>query len=241
MLVTPRQAVIICAGKPGQHEMRQATDDWQQAFERLAVAQRPATLTLLSAAVDDDATHARLLNTLSLLEHIGSVRIMAVQSGQRIEQATLKHLMEEARHAWFLRRQAERLAGRALDYSDPELLAGASARQYFRRLDACVRRQTRPAAIALAYPLVSLLIEFRATWFYALYQRVLDAAGLPLSLKKLSGEEAVHLREMTARVARLAGPAMPAMDGLLAQEAWLYRRLLSGWQSGLAGPAAAAA
>ena len=80
--------------------------------------------------------HARFLNTLSLMEHIGSRKIMASQSGAGLKQDTLKHLAEETRHAFFFKRAAESTARNALDYSRETTLATAAARAYMGRLDA---------------------------------------------------------------------------------------------------------
>src|SRR5579863_4921348 len=79
----------------------------------------------LSSVCAAPEAHARFLNTLSLLEHIGSRKIMltrAIAGDGRI----LKHLAEETRHAWFFKRAAERLAGRALDYAAQSTLAGTA-------------------------------------------------------------------------------------------------------------------
>ena len=76
----------------------------------------------------DPTQHARFLNMLSLMEHIGSRKIMATQSNAALANDTLKHLAEEARHAYFFKRAAEKLARKPLDYSTEETLAGPFAR-----------------------------------------------------------------------------------------------------------------
>ena len=53
------------------------------------------TRGLLDRIVGDAALQPRLLNTLSMLEHMGSHRIMATQRGALAGQATLRHLAEE--------------------------------------------------------------------------------------------------------------------------------------------------
>src|SRR5438105_12895350 len=85
----------------------------------------------------DSHTHALFLNMLSLLEHIGSRKIMLARA-RTSEGEVLKHLAEEARHAFFFKRAAEKLAGRALGYGPVDTLAGAAARLYMNRLDARV-------------------------------------------------------------------------------------------------------
>src|SRR5262245_37729967 len=95
----------------------------------------PRTRALLDSIVAEPARHARMANTLSLLEHLGSHKIMATQHSAAIDQATLKHVAEEAHHAFFMKRQAEKTAERSLEYVADDLLAPASARMYFQRLE----------------------------------------------------------------------------------------------------------
>src|SRR5499427_1851669 len=98
------------------------------------------TRSLLARIVADPPRHARLANTLSMLEHIGSHKIMTTQHGSDIDQPTLKHVAEEAGHAWFMKRLAEKTAQRPLEYVDADLLAPAAARMYFQRLEAALVR-----------------------------------------------------------------------------------------------------
>ena len=98
------------------------------------------TRTLLDLVVAEPQRHARMINTLSLLEHMGSHKIMATQHSAAIDQPTLKHVAEEAHHAYFMKRQAEKTAGRALEYVAADLLAPASARMYFQRLESATVR-----------------------------------------------------------------------------------------------------
>src|SRR5690606_16662201 len=124
------------------------------------------TQSLLARIVPDAPRHARLLNTLSLLEHLGSRKIVATQSSAGIDEPTLRHVAEEAHHAYFMKRQAQKAGGRALEYVDTDLLAPAAARMYFQRLEAGMKRALgstpRPRA---TYLYMSMIVEFRALWF----------------------------------------------------------------------------
>lgn len=156
----------------------------------------------LSALCTEPDLHARFLNTLSLMEHIGSRKIMATQKEPQHD--TLKHLAEEARHAFFFKRAAEKVAGRAVDYRSEGVLAGESARQYMGRLDAHIAQELpEDAPSAAAYLYMSLVIELRAIWFYRLYQDVLTEQGIALSLKSVLAEEELHLDEMLETLATL--------------------------------------
>ena len=155
---------------------------------------------LLSALVRAPAAHARFLNMLSLMEHIGSRKIMATQSNASLAHDTLRHLAEETRHAYFFKRAAERMNGRPLDYSDRDTMAASSARAYMGRLDAEIAADMGEGAGALPYLYMSLIVEIRAIWFYRLYQSALANAKPHLSLKSVLAEEELHLDAMLAEI-----------------------------------------
>ena len=137
---------------------------------------------------------------LSLLEHIGSRKIMASRAMAEPDHEILKHLAEETRHAYFFKRAAEKLARRSLDYSHPNTMAEASARSYMDRLDAEIARDLTNAAPALPYLYMSLIVELRAVWTYRLYQTVLIEEKAGFTLKGILAEEELHLSAMVARL-----------------------------------------
>ena len=159
------------------------------------------TRALLESIVAEPKRHARMLNTLSLLEHMGSHKILLTQHSAAIDQATLKHVAEEAHHAFFMKRQAEKTAGRALEYVADDLLAPCSARMYFQRLEGTTVRALGPKRSArAAYLYMSMIVEFRALWFYGLYEQALKRGRHALSLKRVLGEEQAHLCDMAERL-----------------------------------------
>jgi len=202
-------------------------DDAERRFGAVNDDLVPRTRSLLGRIVEDAALHPRLINTLSLLEHMGSHKIMSTQHAAGIDQATLKHLAEEAQHAWFMKRHAEKAAGRPLEYIDDALLAPASARMYFQRLEAgMVRLLARQRSVRAAYLYMSMIVEFRALWFYGLYQHALKRAGNAMSLKRLLGEERSHLGDMAERL-DIAGELSDArVDEFVTEERRLYVRML---------------
>ena len=168
----------------------------------------PRTRALLDRIVAEPIRHARMINTLSLLEHMGSHKIMATQHSAAIDQATLKHVAEEAHHAFFMKRQAEKTAERALEYVAEDLLAPSSARMYFQRLEGATLRALGPRRSArAAYLYMSMIVEFRALWFYGLYEQALKRARHAMSLKRVLGEEQAHLSDMAARLEAAGEPA----------------------------------
>jgi len=200
---------------------------FEQDNDRLVLATR----SLLARIVPEASLHARLVNTLSMLEHIGSHKIMATQHSVSIDQPTLKHVAEEAHHAYFMKRQAERTAGRPLEYVDADLLAPASARMYFQRLESALGRTlTRQRSRRATYLYMSMIVEFRALWFYRLYEQTLKRAGHALSLKRVLGEERMHLADVANRLDVAGELSDTRACEFLVAERKLYERLLGAMQ-----------
>ena len=154
----------------------------------------------LAAFATEPATHARFLNMLSLLEHIGSRKIMTCRAMRAPGLELLKHLTEESRHAFFFKRAAEGIACRALDYSPADTIAPASAIFYMGRLDAEISGALRDPAPEFPYLYMSLIVELRATWLYRIYQDVLTSQKSAFSLRGILAEEQLHLDEMLGRL-----------------------------------------
>jgi hypothetical protein len=206
-------------------------DDSLARFDRDNADLVVPTRTLLESIVATPARHARMINTLSLLEHMGSHKIMATQHSSGIDQATLRHVAEEAHHAYFMKRQAEKAAARTLEYVPEDLLAPAAARMYFQRLEAKMNGALAELASERAvYLYMSMIVEFRALWFYGLYQDVLQRARHALSLKRVLGEEANHLGEMAERLDARGELNDAHAFAFLGYEKTLFARLLSGLQ-----------
>jgi hypothetical protein len=189
----------------------------------------PRTTAVLEFIVGEPGRHARMLNTLSLLEHLGSHKIMATQHSAAIDQPTLKHVAEEAHHAFFMKRQAEKTVGRALEYTAADLVAPAAARMYFQRLEAAtVKALGEKRSARAAYLYMSAVVEFRALWFYDLYQETLRRARHALTLKRVLGEERAHLADIAERLAAEGDATGAHAAALVAVEKRLFARLLSG-------------
>lgn len=151
--------------------------------------------------IDHPGEHARFLNTLALMEHIGSRKIMVSQSRGPLGQEILKHLAEETRHSYFFKRAAEKLARRPLEFDDQDAIRPAAARMYFGRLDASIEHALGPDVHPeVPYLYVSLTIELRAIWTYRLYSETLRQRGHALSLKSILAEEEMHLEQMLDRL-----------------------------------------
>jgi hypothetical protein len=197
-------------------------------FDADNVDVRAVSERLLDGILPDRKLHARFLNTLSLLEHMGSHKIMSTQHSTHIDEFTLRHVAEEAHHAFFMKHQAEKLGAHACDYSDEFLLAPASTRMYFQRLEAgLVRKLAALPNRRAAYLYMSMIVEFRALWFYEMYQHSLRRHDIDVSLKRILGEEQHHLDEMAQRLAA-GGDLDPAIvRDALGLERRLYKRMIS--------------
>lgn len=155
---------------------------------------KPRVISFLQEIVENKPRHAKFMNMLSMLEHLGSRKIMLSQMNRTLTEDALKHLAEEARHAYFFKRNAERVAGKALDgWTDENTMSRIPSAMYFGRLDAGISKAVGEDA---AYGWVSLIIELRACWLYAIYQEVLEKSSDHMSLKSLLAEEDMHLAEM---------------------------------------------
>jgi hypothetical protein len=210
-------------------------------FEQANRAYAPRLKAFLAAVSADRAGHARFLNTLSMLEHMGARRIAMTQTAPALGQDTLKHMAEEARHAFFFKRQADHFAGTALDYGDADMTAPAFARMYFRRLEGFIAADVRHAAESrrMAYLYMSIIVEFRAVWAFAIYQSVLDARGIPLSLKSLLAEERGHLADMRTALEAMDAALSERIIRFLKRERALFARLLERFEGSLRAKAAA--
>jgi hypothetical protein len=172
----------------------------------------------------DPELHTRFLNTLSLLEHIGSRKIMLARASAA-DSRVLKHLAEETRHAWFFKRAAEKLARRALDYGPESTLAGTAARFYMGRLDARITAHLRSNHQFLAYLYMSLIVEDRAIWAYRMYQEILGEQKSGISLSGILGEEKHHLDAMIAEIEPLDVRAPDRMNAFCVIEHAEFARL----------------
>jgi hypothetical protein len=155
--------------------------------------------------IKDDNLHARFLNTLSLMENTGARKISASEHKTKVSYLILKHACEEARHAFYLKKQISKVA--KLDdfptYENAYLVAPFASYTYLHSLDiqACryLKQTLNLSGEALkyaAYLLVTYAIEVRADELYPIYQNALDEAKSKVNVKSIIVEEEGHLTEM---------------------------------------------
>ena len=175
----------------------------------------PETVNLkdtLTGCVSEPGLHAKLLNTLSLMENCGARKIAACEHAEHVTLMVLKHAAEEFRHAYYLKRQIHKLGpDLCAQYRAHELLAPRYSRSYLQRLDVAVCRHVKEQLglrglelVWWAYLLVTYAIEERAALLYPVYQDVLEDVGSPVSVKMIIVEEEGHLDEMTEQLSALS-------------------------------------
>lgn len=164
--------------------------------------------TLLSQIVNkivpDNALHAKWLNCLSMMENTGARKISKYEDPVHTGIIVLKHAAEEARHAYYLKKQIEKLAADTCpDYSFGYLLAPVESYHYLQQLDVQACRYLR-SKLGLegrdlkhgAYLLVTYAIEVRADMLYGIYQAALTDHKSKVNVKSIIAEEEGHLEEM---------------------------------------------
>ncbi len=159
---------------------------------------------LLEKIVQDSATHAKWLNTLSFMENAGARKISRCEHPVSVTLIQLKHAAEEHRHAYYLKKQIGKIDPEiCTTYEADELLASIATRQYLHSLDikACRYLQTvfnlnKEELKYAAYLFVTYAIEVRADELYPVYQDILTKQSSRIMVKSIILEEEGHLEEM---------------------------------------------
>jgi hypothetical protein len=159
---------------------------------------------ILDIIVPSDELHGKWLNSLSMMENTGARKISKYEHPVHTDIVVLKHAAEEARHAYYLKKQIGKLGEVSCpDYSYPYLLAPVESHHYLNMLDveACryLKNKMQLEGRALkhgAYLLVTYAIEVRADMLYGVYQDALTKYGSKVNVKSIILEEEGHLAEM---------------------------------------------
>lgn len=160
--------------------------------------------SILENIVKDNLLHARWLNTLSYMENAGAKKISASEHKEQVNLIILKHAAEEHRHAYYLKKQLDKLDGNLCKtYTNDELLTPSHTKFYLNALDVAVCRYLKQHFNLSGYELkfaaylfVTYAIEVRADELYPVYQEVLTRAKSKVNVKSIILEEEGHLEEM---------------------------------------------
>jgi len=159
---------------------------------------------ILENIVSDNVLHSKWLNTLSYMENAGAKKISASEHKEQVNLIILKHAAEEHRHAYYLKKQLDKLDGNLCKtYTNDELLTPNHTKFYLNALDVSVCRYLKQEFDLTGYELkfaaylfVTYAIEVRADELYPVYQDVLTKAGSKVNVKSIILEEEGHLEEM---------------------------------------------
>lgn len=163
---------------------------------------------IFDLVVKDNNIHARWLNTLSMMENTGAKKIKKCEHPVLATEMILKHAAEEARHAYYLKKQIQKITKNSCPtYERVYLLAPDMSYYYLHVLDVKVCRflknrfQYKGDDLKYAaYLLVTYAIEVRADELYPEYQLVLDGMKSNVNVKSIIAEEVQHLAEMTQQL-----------------------------------------
>lgn len=190
---------------------------------------------ILTTIVKNDSLHARWLNTLSLMENTGARKISASEDPATVTYIILKHAAEEHRHAFYLKKQIEKVETSALPtYAPAYLLAATHSKRYLNQLDVDVCRYlkqemglTGKQLRFAAYLLVTYAIEVRADELYPIYQDVLTEASSKVNVKSIILEEEGHLEEMINQLQHFSPDWQLHADKAVAIETGLFNTWVS--------------
>lgn len=196
---------------------------------------------LLNTIVADTDLHARWLNTLSLMENTGARKISASEDTVNVTYIILKHAAEEHRHAFYLKKQIDRIGeGLCPTYAQQFLLAPAQSKYYLNQLDVAVcrylKRELNLKGSELrfaAYLLVTYAIEVRADELYPIYQQALDAVASKVNVKSIILEEEGHLAEMINQLKSFSPDWQLHADQAVVIESKLFDNWIIGLQNEL--------
>jgi hypothetical protein len=185
-----------------------------------------------------DGLHAKWLNSLSMMENTGARKISKYEDPVYTGIIVLKHAAEEARHAYYLKKQISKLAKDTCpDYSYPYLLAPVESYHYLNMLDVeasrYLKKNMKLEGRALkhgAYLMVTYSIEVRADMLYGIYQDALTRHGSKVNVKSIIAEEEGHLEEMQ----RMLEVFHPDWERLAADVCAIENRLFEEWVAAIA-------
>lgn len=197
---------------------------------------------LLTKIIADNQLHAKWLNTLSLMENTGARKISASEDPTDVTYIILKHAAEEHRHAFYLKKQLEKV-GTALcpTYAGEYLLAPNHSKYYLNQLDVKVCRYLKDTLNLTgkelrfaAYLLVTYAIEVRADELYPVYQDALDNAGSKVNVKSIILEEEGHLEEMINQLKSFSADWQLHADKAVKMETALFDQWIKALETELA-------
>lgn len=154
--------------------------------------------------------HARFLNTLAFMELAGAQYLSKLVPYLGSTTYFLEHVAEEYRHAFFLRKLGEKIAGHTISgFTSDTLYCSRLSRGYITNLQRQICLLLKSCGLhephiikQRTYLLSTFAIETRALVFYQAYQAALDHAEIALSVRSIISEEEDHLAIMNTLLAQ---------------------------------------
>ena len=153
--------------------------------------------SFLTKVTQDKSLHARYLNTLAFMEHIGSRKILKSQNSAKLNLTVLQHISEEARHAFYFKGLAHKISPADSQNFEPAyMINGSASEAYFQAIDHKAEEDLigLPNAKQLNYLYTTWIIEERAVMLYQIYNRILKSQRAPFNLDFILREEDHHLK-----------------------------------------------
>jgi hypothetical protein len=191
--------------------------------------------------VADARLHAKWINTLSMMENAGAKKIKKCEHPVLTNEIILKHSAEEARHAYYLKKQIKKVVKNDCPtYERQYLLAPNQTSFYLHALDIQVCRYLKQNfgykgddLKYAAYLLVTYAIEVRADELYPKYQDALTASNSPVNVKSIIAEEINHLAEMTHQLKEFSPNWETLCSTAVSMETELYKEWIAAVQNEL--------
>lgn len=191
--------------------------------------------------IQHEELHAKWLNTLSMMENVGARKIAASEHPLKVNLIMLKHAAEEARHAYYLKSQINKINAALCETYEPSyLLSALNSYHYLHKLDLEVCRYLKrtlklegEALKYAAYLLVTYAIEVRADELYPVYHEALKEADSKVNVRFIIVEEEGHLEEMKQQLQEFS----PQWEEYAAQACQLESALFHHWLEEVASAA----
>ena len=157
-------------------------------MQTTTLALDPATAAILDRTAVDPAFEREWVDLLSQLEYVGCRKIVKAVPYDRISLETLRHIAEEASHAWLLKAAAERLGLPERSWKDGRF--SEAGWRYFQGLDRGVEAVVPDRA--LCYPLVAAAVERRVLALYPAYLERTKTPDVRRALTRILAQEKRH-------------------------------------------------
>ncbi len=145
---------------------------------------------------------AKWLNTLSLLEYVGSRKISKTVCQTHPTLAILEHFADETRHAFAFKKLSVQLGN-----SENHYLCQEAGLNYFQKLDHTISNWVSSLCGAsdtyANYLFVTYMIERRAMKLYPLYKTVTQNSAVRDELQKIVLEETNHMHDIETKAKSL--------------------------------------